>query len=141
LVAHTTNCCGAMLILSIAASEKSAFDEAEALCDAQYPLCGCAAQGAAVEDGSTVSASWQAEVGATCDAGHCKAHSTGAFACGAEICTSQQYCSYSVGGPQGSEPSFSCVATTCSDCACLKPDSGCSCSAANGHLMVSCQRA
>jgi len=143
LVAHTTSCCGARLAMAIAASGTPAFNSAEAICDAQYPACGCAAQGVQVEDGTQVGWSWQTEVKASCDDGSCKAHYTGTtFSCGANTCTDKQYCSMSSGGPAGTVPSANCVQTTCTDCACLKVDSAtCSCSVTNGHLVVSCQRA
>jgi hypothetical protein len=143
LVAHTTNCCGARLAMGIASSETPAFNSAESICDAQYPACGCAAQGVQVEDGTQVGWSWQAEVKASCDSGSCKAHYAGTtFSCGTNTCTDKQYCSMSSGGPAGTVPSANCVQTACTDCACLKVDSaGCSCSVSNGHLVVSCQRA
>lgn len=142
LVTHTTDCCGAMLAIAIATTETIAFNSAEAICDAQYPACGCAAQGVAVEDGTQVGWSWQAEVKASCDGGSCKAHYAGeTFSCGAHTCTDKQYCGMSSGGPIGAEPSVNCIQTTCTDCACLKLDSACSCSVSNGHLFVSCQRA
>lgn len=143
LVAHTTNCCGTRLAMAIAASATPAFDSAESICDAQYPACGCAAQGVQVEDGTQVGWSWQAEVKASCDSGSCKAHYAGStFSCGTNTCTDKQYCSMSSGGPAGTVPSANCVQTTCTDCACLKVDAAaCSCSVSNGHLVVSCQRA
>jgi len=142
LVAHTTSCCGSRLAMAIAASEVPAFNSAEAICDAQYPACGCAAQGVEVEDGTQVGWSWQDEVKAACDSGSCKAHYAGTtFSCGANTCTDQQYCSMSSGGPAGTTPSANCEQTTCTDCGCLKFDSACTCSASNGHLLVSCQRA
>ena len=143
VVAHTTNCCGSRLAMAIATSEVPAFDSAEAICDAQYPACGCAAQGVQVEDGTQVDFSWQAEVKASCDSGSCRAHYVGAtFSCGANTCTDKQYCSMSSGGPAGTIPSATCAQTTCTDCACLKVDSpACSCTVTNGHLVVSCQRA
>ena len=143
LVTHTTSCCGSRLAIAIAASEMPAFNSAEAICDAQYPACGCAAQGVQVEDGTHVGESWQAEVKAACDSGRCRAHYAGTtFSCGANTCTDKQYCSMSSGGPAGTAPSANCEQTTCTDCACLKVDSpACSCSVSNGHLVVSCQRA
>ncbi|HET9930253.1 MAG TPA: hypothetical protein VFQ35_06190 [Polyangiaceae bacterium] len=136
-----TNCCGAMLVMAIATSEKAAFDSAEAICDEQYPACGCAAQGVDVEDGTRVGWPWQDAVKASCDAGSCKAHYAGAtFSCGARTCTDKEYCNVTSGGPAGSEPTSTCTQTTCVDCACLKVDVACSCSANNGHLSVSCQR-
>ena len=143
LVAHTTSCCGSRLALAIAATETPAFNSAEAVCDAQYPACGCAAQGVQVEDGTQVGACWQAEVKASCDSGSCQAHYAGStFSCGANTCTDKQYCRISSGGPAGTEASANCAQTTCTDCACLKLDStACSCSVTDGHLVVSCQAA
>lgn len=142
LVAHTTSCCGSRLAMSIATSEVSAFNGAEAICEAQYPACGCAAQGVEVEDGTQVGWSWETQVKASCDGGSCKAHYAGTtFSCGTNTCTDKQYCSMSSGGPAGTTPSADCVETACTDCTCLKVASaGCSCSVTNGHLVVSCQR-
>lgn len=143
LVTHTTSCCGSRLAMAIANSATAAFSSAEAICDAQYPACGCASFGVQVEDGTQVGDSWQTDVKASCDSGSCKAHYAGAtFSCGAKTCTDKQYCSMSSGGPAGTMPSANCEQTTCTDCSCLTFDSpACTCSASNGHLIVSCQRA
>jgi len=66
-----------MLIMAINADEESAFDQAEALCDQQYPACGCAAQGVDVEDGALITGRWQDQVQAACDGGACMAHTVG----------------------------------------------------------------
>jgi hypothetical protein len=52
LVFHTTDCCGTNVVWGIAASEVPAFDEVEAVCDAEYPLCDCAPQPTMAEDGN-----------------------------------------------------------------------------------------
>lgn len=142
LVAHTTSCCGAELVQALAASAKPDFEAAEAICDAQYPACGCAAQWVDIEDGTQVSFPWEPMVKAVCEASACKARSRGsAFPCGVHTCTEQQYCIESSGGPAGTEPSANCADTACTDCACLTLDAACSCSASDGHLFVSCQQA
>src|SRR5678815_1668069 len=42
-VTHVTSCCGSVAAVVINASQRGAFDEAERICDMQYPGCGCAA--------------------------------------------------------------------------------------------------
>lgn len=143
LVTHTTSCCGSRLAIAIATSATASFNSAEAICDAQYPACGCASRGVQVEDGTQVGDSWQTEVKASCDSGSCKAHYAGStFSCGPHTCTDKQYCSMSSGGPVGAMDSANCEQTGCTDCSCLTFDAAaCTCSATNGHLVVSCQRA
>ena len=142
LVAHTTSCCGALLVMAIASSEQAEFARDEAICDAQYPLCGCAANTVDVEDGTRVLWPWQTEVRAACDGGACRAHYAGAtFPCGEHACTDEQYCATSSGGPAGTEPSTNCIQTVCTECSCLSLDAACSCSMSDGHLFVTCRRA
>lgn len=50
---HMVNCCGSLIALGIAKTDKAAFDAAEKICDNQYPGCGCASQGTQAEDGFT----------------------------------------------------------------------------------------
>ncbi len=143
LVTHETSCCGSQLVMAISSHEKDAFAAAEAICDGQYPRCGCAAQGVDIEDGTQISWNWQDQVAARCDSGSCKAHyAGGTFPCGdSRMCTDGQYCTKTSGGPAGTEPSASCVETTCTDCACLSiTDGACTCTEQDGHLTVDCLR-
>ncbi len=141
VVAHQTSCCGDELATGISASEQAAFAAAEAICEQQYPACGCAAQGVAVEDGTQLDFSRRSEVVATCDAGTCQAHYSGAsFACGTRRCTEEQYCVQSSGGPAGTPTSYSCSPTACTDCSCITmPD--CTCTDDDGQLTFTCQHA
>ena len=66
---HQINCCGTQAAWGIRASEKPAFDAAEAICVDQYPKCGCATFPTTADDGST-STDPNAFV-ATCEAGVC----------------------------------------------------------------------
>jgi hypothetical protein len=139
-VAHQTNCCGARLVTGISASEQAAFEAAEAICDQQYPACGCAAFGTDVEDGTRVDFAWKDQVKVVCDAGSCKAQYSGtSFACGTARCTEQQYCIQTSGGPAGTQTSYSCNPTACTDCSCII-QAGCTCSKVDGHLTVVCLR-
>lgn len=66
---HQVNCCGTFEALGIAKGEVAAFDAAEALCQSQYPDCGCASFPTTDEQGQTGIA-----FVATCDAGACTSH-------------------------------------------------------------------
>jgi hypothetical protein len=124
--------------MAISASEVASFNTLEAQCDSTYPACGCAAQWVDVEDGTQVGFEWRSEVEARCDEGACGAHYNGeAFDCGSRRCTLTQYCQTVIGGPAGSEPSYGCYETACTDCDCLGAI-GCECSAEGGHLVVTC---
>lgn len=47
---HQTDCCGNQRGLGIAASQRAAFDAAEAICRPMYPRCGCPTQGILCDD-------------------------------------------------------------------------------------------
>lgn len=68
-VFHTVNCCGGFAALGINAAEKAAFDEAEAVCQMQYPPCGCAAGPTTTEDGKMSTDDTQIQV--ACTNGQC----------------------------------------------------------------------
>jgi hypothetical protein len=138
-VAHQTSCCGSELVMGIRASEQAAFDAAEAVCEPQYPACGCAAQGIDVEDGTQIDFTAREQVHASCDTGSCRAHYSGvSFACGTRRCTEEQYCVESSGGPAGTPTSYTCNPTACTACSCLSM-AGCTCSDADGHLTFTCE--
>src|SRR4030095_16730905 len=115
------------------------FDAAEAICDSQYPACGCASQGVDVEDGTFLDWSQQDQVVSSCDSGSCVAHYTGeTFACGDRLCTTEQVCYITMGGPAGSGSSDSCsVSRGCTDCSCIV-SIGCTGGVAGGHVTVTC---
>ena len=52
IVMHQTTCCGDERVMGIAASESTRFASAEAICESQYPGCGCAAGPPIADDGS-----------------------------------------------------------------------------------------
>jgi hypothetical protein len=138
-VAHQTDCCGTQLVIGISQSEQAAFDAAEAICSRQYPPCGCAAQGTAVEDGTLIDFDWRSQVELTCEAGSCRAKYTGtSFACGALRCIEQQLCAQRSGGPAGSPTTYSCDPTACADCSCASM-TGCTCDDTGGQLTLTCQ--
>jgi hypothetical protein len=51
LAIHQTDCCGSMRALGIVASEQVSFRNDEAICESEYPGCGCASQGILADDG------------------------------------------------------------------------------------------
>lgn len=138
LVTHTTDCCGGQLYMGIVHDEQERFAEAEAICSSQYPACGCAAQGALTEEGTMVP--WQ-NVGyivVGCVQGGCTSRYTGMWMCGDRTCTADQYCSVVIGGPAGSDPSYSCVSLgACNTCDCLS-SVGCDCFDQGGQVTVTC---
>jgi hypothetical protein len=52
VVVHTTDCCGNSVAIGINENEVDAFEAAEAICDSQYPPCGCPAGPTVAEDGN-----------------------------------------------------------------------------------------
>jgi hypothetical protein len=50
---HQTNCCGTLAAIGINVAEQAAFEAAEAICESQYPGCGCAAGPTTAEDGNS----------------------------------------------------------------------------------------
>jgi hypothetical protein len=140
LVRHTTSCCGSQLFMGINHGEVARFQAAESICDAQYPACGCASQGASAEDGTLVP--WGSEnlIVVSCDNGVCQSHYSGkTFPCGTATCTDQQYCSTFTGGPAGSPTSYNCVYLGgCTSCSCVGAATGCACNDSQGFITVSC---
>ena len=66
---HQINCCGSRAAIGINYLEQERFDEAEAICEAQYPACDCFDRGILADDGqSTFDA---ARVAAFCNEGTC----------------------------------------------------------------------
>ena len=138
LVEHLIDCCGTILIMGLNASEHIAFNALEQYCSAQFPACGCAAQGIRLEDGSLIDfGSTAAQV--ECADEQCRSRNSNATtSCGDKACTADQYCYEFVGGPAGSEPSYDCMPLNdCQDCDCLNVV-GCQCSGAGSAIKVSC---
>jgi hypothetical protein len=138
LVQHQVDCCGTILIMGLHSAAQPAFAALEQYCAAQFPLCGCAARGMMLEDGSLIDFGSTAAV-ADCVEGRCQSRNSAVTTtCGDKACTAAQYCEQSVGGPAGSEPSYSCRPLgDCDNCACLNVI-GCQCSEAGGTIKVSC---
>ncbi len=67
VVLHQIDCCGTFRAIGIAGSDRDRFDDEEALCEASYPRCRCAARPTEADDGSTGSA----EPNVDCRAGVC----------------------------------------------------------------------
>lgn len=66
---HQTDCCGNQRGLGIVASQRAAFEAAEAVCRPMYPRCGCPTRGILCDDEQwTFSADM---VGVACRAGRC----------------------------------------------------------------------
>jgi hypothetical protein len=143
LATHTHDCCGDIAVTAIAASAKADFDAAELVCLSQYPFCNCLdTQWLDVEDGTRTARSRQNQVIASCDAGSCKAHYTGAtFACGTYACTELEYCRITSSGDAGTPPTSLCMQTTCTSCDCLSYSitQGCHCSFSGGAFVLTCQ--
>ena len=69
LVIHQTDCCGNQRGLGIVASQRAAFEAAEAVCRPMYPRCGCPTRGILCDDERwTFGADM---VGVACRAGRC----------------------------------------------------------------------
>jgi len=55
LVFHTVDCCGNAVAWGIRADEVEDFNDAEAICDSQYPDCGCPMGPVVADDGNAAS--------------------------------------------------------------------------------------
>lgn len=66
---HQSDCCGSIVALGIAASEREAFDAAEAICQPMWPGCRCAPQPTMADDGTNASLGGEPVV--ECNAGTC----------------------------------------------------------------------
>jgi hypothetical protein len=69
---HMINCCGTQIAIGINASQSAAFDQAEALCDAMYPGCGCAQGPTKADDGKEATDISMIKV--DCKAGACSTY-------------------------------------------------------------------
>ncbi len=68
LVFHQVDCCGNAEAWGINLSELPAFDEAEAICQSQYPGCGCPNGPPLAEDGNSA---WNDAIDVKCEGGQC----------------------------------------------------------------------
>jgi hypothetical protein len=137
LVQHQTDCCGGALIMAINHGEIAGFGDAEKICEAEYPACGCASQGVKAEDGTMVPWDKQSSIVAQCVNTTCQSKYGGkTFACGPLTCTDLDYCSVTMGGAT----TYSCVPMgTCTSCACLPNSGTCICRVALVGSTVTCQ--
>jgi hypothetical protein len=138
LVERQVDCCGTIRILGLPRSQRAAFSALEQYCAARFPLCGCAAQATLLDDGTVLDQASSAAV-ADCIEGRCRSRESAvSAACGTTHCSQAQYCEEFVGGPAGSEPSYSCKPLgDCKACSCLNVI-GCQCTESGGAIKVFC---
>lgn len=67
---HQTDCCGNQRGLGITASQRAAFDAAEAVCRPMFPRCGCPTQGILCDDDRRTFD--PTAIAVTCVAGRCR---------------------------------------------------------------------
>jgi hypothetical protein len=126
LVHRQTDCCGSLSNLAINNGEAAAFAAAEAMCEAQYPACECAAHAPPAATVACVNTRCQV-IG-----------SGGNGACGG-ACSSGQYCSVQAPGT-GGMTSRGCVTDPdcASDCIYCDTHPPCTCSGTSGQIEVRC---
>jgi hypothetical protein len=66
---HQIDCCGSRMALGINYLEEARFNEAEAICEPQYPRCRCADRGILADDGNSTYE--PDDVAAFCQEGSC----------------------------------------------------------------------
>jgi hypothetical protein len=140
LVTHVTTCCGDSLWMGINESEAARFSTVEGYCSAQFPACGCAAQGVTAEDGTLVQYGNEDKIVLECTGdGECKTRYGGeTFQCAGAVCTGEQTCNITIGGPAGSEPHGYCNPNLgCTSCDCISRV-GCTCTEQDGLVTVTC---
>lgn len=71
---HMVNCCGGLSAIGFNASQKDSFAAAEAVCESQYPPCGCMAPPPTAEDGNVSANAGDIEV--CCKSGACMTYIT-----------------------------------------------------------------
>ena len=122
LVAHTTSCCGDQLLMGINREVKNAFQEAEQICNDQYPGCGCASQGVKTEAGEMLPWSMEGAVLVECVEQQCRTRYEGSsFACGTRECLDFQYCIKDLPNDVNAEPAYHCGSffSECRQCSCI----------------------
>lgn len=67
---HQLDCCGSTKAIAFNASQRTAFDAAETVCQRQYPGCGCAALPLVTDDGRSLGSGGTTVI-AQCTAGRC----------------------------------------------------------------------
>jgi hypothetical protein len=141
LVSHVEDCCGTELRMALNQSATTAFEAAEAYCNAGLPKCGCAPTGTFAEDGTMVPVGSALIVG-KCDNGFCQSRYQGnTFACGDKTCTDLQYC-YINAIIMGAT-AYSCLpmpADCTTDCTCITTAINCSCGMSQGNVTLACVR-
>jgi hypothetical protein len=140
LVEHLSDCCGSMLIMAINHGAEATFASAETQCNASQPVCECAPQDTALEDGTRVGIG-DISYASVCLDGQCRStYVGGSFACGDIRCTEQQQCTLVSGGQPDSGTSASCSSLgDCKSCDCLPASAGCGCTQdQTGYITVSC---
>ncbi len=138
-VLHTTDCCGSGMIMGINADAEATFRAAEMQC-APLPVCDCAPQDTALEDGTRIPYG-EASYVIACSGNTCQSAYPGtAFTCGEILCTETQYCTLVFGGQPDSGTTASCSALgDCKSCDCLPAGVGCGCSQDDaGNITVTC---
>ncbi len=128
IAAHQTDCCGTLDAMGIAASESARFAAAEALCESQYPACGCDSGTVNTDDGTMPPpGSGTSAVVVRCLTGVCTTSARASMACGATTCTPTQVCVMECSGvpvPDGGVLASHCVdvppaCADTTDCACF----------------------
>lgn len=139
MATHMTSCCGDSTRVGINESELQRYSTVETFCAAQFPVCGCAAQGVSAEDGTLVQYGSEDQIVLECADGQCTTRYAGpTFQCVDHLCTDEQICAISIGGPAGSEPYGYCNPNNgCTSCDCVS-SVGCTCAEVSGHLTVTC---
>jgi hypothetical protein len=69
---HQTDCCGNSRAMGLRASERAAFDAAEAVCRPMFPGCGCPARPPVADDGNT--GTFSDTIAVECRAGVCTSY-------------------------------------------------------------------
>lgn len=139
---HQTDCCGSHVALGLAASERARFAAAEAICDGQYPGCGCAPMVTVADDGAAEERDRPIVV--TCDGGACRTHLAAAMTvdmgsyCGGKAgvpCPAGSFCDFAAGICGGNDATGTCVIkpATCSKE--LHPVCGCDQKNYDNHCM------
>ena len=69
---HQTDCCGNSRAMGLNASQRTAFEAAEAICAPMYPACGCPARPPVADDGSV--GNFSTMIAVDCRAGLCTSY-------------------------------------------------------------------
>jgi hypothetical protein len=122
---HQTDCCGSIQALGIATTETARFADDEAICEGQYPACGCASGTLQTDDGAMAPrGSGVAAVVVRCVTGTCTTSVRPSMPCGAATCSPTQACVMECSGVDAGPLPSHCVdvppaCAISSDCACF----------------------